>query len=132
MALDARARDWMGAASGDALEVLRREVERLGGEVASLRSLHEQSEARQGRDLEAVRDEVHALADRFDAQADRVYATADDVAEVARGVEGAQGDLERLRIKLSGVAEKLRWESDGLRKALAAAVERFERGRKTT
>ena len=131
MAFKARTRDWLDAVSGGALQALRDEVDRLAGDVGALRTRTAESEARQQRELAALRGDLQALVDRFETHSGRTYVTADDLAEVARTIEGGSATAEQLRLKLTGLTEQLRWESDDLRKGLAAIIERVERQRKT-
>jgi hypothetical protein len=42
-------------------------------------------------------------------------------------VSGDDATVEALRLKLVGLADQLKWESEDLRKALAAIAERIER-----
>src|SRR5437868_3146270 len=104
MALKLRALGWLAAASAVALQELRDEVERLAGEVGTLRSHGEDLEARRKQDAEMLRDELAALADRFDKYTDRRYATVDDFAELQRRIDGKDADVEAVRLAIAAAA----------------------------
>ncbi len=122
MPLKDQVRTWLGAASDniqqDALGALRGEIARVEALVEDLRNRHEAAEARHEGELGRLRDDLSALAGTSGA-----YATADELSALARRIE----DGEQLRLRIAGLAEQLRWESDDLRKALAAIAERVER-----
>jgi predicted nucleic acid-binding Zn-ribbon protein len=126
MALRNGARGWLDAVSSQAFTELREEVGRLAGELAEMRAEATKTEARQRSEFEALRGDVTALAERFE-HASQTYAAADDLAALASRIEGEGAVAEALRLKLAGVAEQIRWESEDLRKALTAIAERVER-----
>ena len=130
MTLNTRARGWLGAASQGAVDAFGKEVGRLADELGALRADHQESEKRQSGHLASLREDLTQLAERCASQADGIYAKADDLAEVARKIERGSADIEQLRVNLVGVAEQLRWESEDLRKGLAAVIERVARERK--
>jgi predicted nucleic acid-binding Zn-ribbon protein len=131
MALKASTRGWLAAASQNEVDALRNELDRLAAEVGALRLSREERDAQHAHALGALRDDLDTLAGRFDARAEEALATADQLAHVARRVETGEHALEQVRTNLAGLAEQLRWESEDVRKALVAIIERVERERKT-
>ncbi len=119
MSLRNRVRTWLGLTSDSVQQhVLGGEIARVEALAVELRARLDAAEGRHEEGLARLRDDLSALAD-----AGRSYATADELAELARRIEGE----EPLRVRIAGLAEHLRWESDDLRKALAAIAERVER-----
>jgi chromosome segregation ATPase len=114
MALRDDTRDWLGAASATALAELKDEVGRLASELKAVRA---DAEAQRQRDADALRDDLAALAERLDRNFE----------EMEERVSGDDATVEALRLKLVGLADQLKWESEDLRKALAAIAERIER-----
>ena len=131
MTVNTRTRGWFGAASQGAVDALGKEVGRLADELGALRADHLESEERQADHLASLREDLTQLADRCASQVEGIYAKADDLAEAVREIEQGSAGIEQLRVNLAGVAEQLRWESEDLRKGLAAVIERVERERKT-
>jgi predicted nucleic acid-binding Zn-ribbon protein len=136
MPLKTRVRTWLEAASDsaqqDALACLRAENERALALVAELAARIEVGEARQRAEAEAaerLRGELAALAERIEAESGKTFASADDLAELSRRIEEGGADKDETRLKLAGIEAQLRWESEDLRKALAAIAERVERWR---
>jgi len=135
---------WVGLASGKAISELRNEVARLTQQLSALGSRLEQTEgavarlagevagmratAEQDRreEIDALRRDVSALRERL-PQGDRLSADADDLAQLQRRLESKETDVETLRLKVAGLAEQMRWDSEELRKALTALAERTER-----
>jgi len=77
-------------------------------------------------EVDALRRDLSALRERL-PQGDRLSADADDLAQLQRRVESKETDVETLRLKVAGLAEQMRWDSEELRKALTALAERTER-----
>lgn len=151
MALNARTRRWLAAASDEALRVLAAEVERLAQELTESRSaaaqadrqrhddlaaLRERVEATEGamRDLPdeiaAIRAEVSALRSDVDALFARVETKADENAgqltDLGARLDRGETAIEVVRTRVAGLAEQWRWDGDDLRKAISALVERTE------
>ncbi|HWI85663.1 MAG TPA: hypothetical protein VNT42_04980 [Sphingomonas sp.] len=163
MALKARARGWLDAASQSAFDQLCGEVARLAGAVDALgaRAAEAETEHRREmnaaaetvareamerqqevyaaaqatvqyqREVEALRSDLQMLGERCDAHAARASESADALAALERRIQDDAGRAEDLRLKLVALGEQLRWESEDMRKALAAIIERVEHQRKT-
>ena len=121
----------MRAASEDALAQLRQELAQLGERLTDGRREATELEARladqivQARtETEAMREQLRELADRVAEQADRDGARVEQLEALRRRCEEESRVGEEIRLKMTGLVEQWRWESEDLRKALAALAER--------
>jgi len=131
MALSTHTRSWLQAASEDALAQLRHELVQLSEQLAHSRRQAAESEARLadqiaqvGAEAEALRQELRTLAERIEEQARRGWARVEDLEELRRHCDEESRADAQTRLKIDGLAEQWRWESEDLRKALAALAER--------
>jgi hypothetical protein len=130
MALSTRALGRLGAASEQALGQMRQEVARLAEQLAESRSgaaelgtrLREEVAAARA-ESEGLRQELRILSERMDEQAHRDLARTASIEALQKRYEEREGVAEELRLKVAGLAEQWRWESEDLRKALAAIAE---------
>lgn len=109
------ARRWAGAASAEAVMSLQAEVARLAETVAALDTQRQQ-------DAEKLHAMIAVLTERLDH-----CLTETDLSALQTSVVKGDEDRDALRVKIAGVAEQLRWESQDLRSALAAIAERVEK-----
>jgi len=130
MALSTRMLGRLGAASGEAFEQLQEEVARLAQLLAESRSDRAELESRlreevaQARaETEGLRQELRALSERIDGHAHQDLARVADLEALQKRCEEREGATEDLRLKIAGLVEQSRWESEDLRKALAAIAE---------
>jgi hypothetical protein len=131
MALSTRTRGWLRAASEDALAQLRHELALLGERLTDSRREAAESEARltdqiaQARaETDIMRQELRTLADRVEEQAHRDEARIEQLEALRRRCDDESRIEEEIRLKIAGLVEQWRWESEDLRKALAALAER--------
>jgi len=130
MALSTRMLGALGGASGETLELLRREVARLAERLAESRAAAAEMEARLREEVaaaraetEGLRQELRTLSERMEEQARQRVARVEDVEMLQKRFEERESVAEELRLKIAGLAEQWRWESEDLRKALAAIAE---------
>lgn len=107
-------------ANAEQADVLRGEVSRLAGELDAMRVAAEQAERHRQEETDALRRDLAALTAR-------PLADADELAALRSRADAKETELEILRLKVAGVAEQVRWESEDLRRALTALAERVER-----
>lgn len=131
MALSTRTRAWLRAASEDALAQLRQELAQLGERLTDSRREAVELEARltdqiaQARaETEAMRAELREIADRVAEQTHRDEDRIEQLQALRRRCEEESRIDDEIRLKIAGLAEQWRWESEDLRKALAALAER--------
>jgi len=130
MALSTRMLGALGGASGEALELLQREVARLAERLAESRAAAAEMEARLREEVaaaraetEGLRQELRTLSERMEEQARQRVARVEDLETLQKRFEERESVAEELRLKIAGLAEQWRWESEDLRKALAAIAE---------
>lgn len=125
--------DEINARNSDLQAQLQRGADALRGEADVLRGqtdmLRAEIQALRG-ERDNLQDALTTLGARFDAHAERSFASADDLSDLRAQIEGHENQAEHMRLKLAAIGGQLRWESEDLRKSLAAIVERVERERK--
>jgi len=145
MTLKARTRGWLAAASQAALEDLHLQVEHLSRQLAESRSEAVQAERLRTAEIGALRDAMEVLRDgldqlrgdlsvqagRIDGQAEQAVAHAEEIGSLRRQLEQNRDqdsvESEALRTKLAGLTEQWRWDTEDLRKSVAALAERIAR-----
>jgi chromosome segregation ATPase len=127
MALGRYARKWLGLASNKALRDIREEVAQLVERLAETRRTAVETEARLQEELLQIRGEgedlrrhMAALAERLDDQVTREEARREQMDTLRDACERETATLDELRNRLAGLTEQWRWETEDLRKALAA------------
>jgi uncharacterized coiled-coil DUF342 family protein len=120
----------LGAASGKALELLQQEIARLAEQLAESRSEAAELEARLRQEVaqarletESLRQQFLTLSERIDEHTHQDLARVADLEALQKRCDEREGVAEELRLKIAGVAEQWRWESEDLRKALTAIAE---------
>ena len=130
MALSTRMLGGLGAASKQVLDRMRQDVAQLAQQVAAARAEAADGEARlrdeiaQARaETEELRQELRTVLRRMDEQAQREQDRIADIEALQRRLDEGAELSEELRLKIAGLAEQWRWESEDLRKGLGAVAE---------
>ena len=141
MALSPRLLSGLGAASEEGFEQLQQkvtrlaeqlqlEVARLAEQLAESRSnaaaleVRLREEIAQARsETQGLRQQLHTLAERIDERTHQDLARVADLEALHERCEEREGVVEELRLKIAGLAEQWRWDSENLRKGLTAIAE---------